>query len=463
MSILAEQRGDMRMVRRTWPTTVWAVAALALAGAGHVASAQEGSATVTGVVFDSTEMKPLAGARVAVLGTSALVEADESGRFELEDVPAGSWWVSFFHPRLQALGVSAPSVRLELSERERARLELSIPSETTLLMGWCMAEQPGPGFAALAGVVVDSLTGVPMPSAQVRAQVADRGNAEPVVARTDDSGYYRMCAVPAGRDIRVQASFGMSNGRTETVRMPERGAVIKDLNLLMSAEGTLVGRVLDYQTGQPVSGAEINVVGSESKVLTDADGKFILDDLPPGRHLVVTEGLGYETRTDSVTVFSQETVDVELRMATEALEMEGLVVTARTRFGRTVASLAQGAKRGDFITRADIEPLLNRATSAGDVLRFMNVPGLSIRDIRVVDIGGAVVPGLCVEVSRRFGGEGCAQAALYLNDVHMPYPDQVLQELDPNIIERIEILSPIDAQFQFGTVAGNGAVAIYTR
>lgn len=424
-------------------------------------AAQDGSAVLRGMVFDSTEMKALDGARVAVLGTMSMVEAGEDGRFRLESVPAGSWWVSFFHPRLQALGVSAPSVRVEVSRDEVVSLDLAIPSERTLLMGWCMAEQPGPGFSALAGVVVDSLTGVPMPRAVVRAQV-EGSNSEPVVVRTDDSGYYRMCSLPAGREVRIQASFGMSNGRTQFVALPERGAMIQDLQLLMSAEGTLVGRVLDYQSDQPVSGVEIAVVGTDTRVLTDAEGRFVMDDLPPGRHLVVTEGLGYEMRTDSVTVFSQETVDVELRLATEALEVEGLVVTARTRFGRTT-SLAGPAKRADFITRADIEPLLTRAQHAGDVLRFMNVPGLSIRDIRVQDVGGALVWGLCVEVSRRYGGEGCQQAAVYLNDVHMPYPDQVLQDLDPNIIERIEILSPIDAQFQFGTVAGNGAVAIYTR
>ena len=35
--------------------------------------------------------------------------------------------------------------------------------------------------------------------------------------------------------------------------------------------------------------------------------------------------------------------------------------------------------------------------------------------------------------------------------------------LDPNIIQRIEILSPIDAQFQFGSLAANGAVVISTH
>ena len=65
--------------------------------------------------------------------------------------------------------------------------------------------------------------------------------------------------------------------------------------------------------------------------LNPVTGRFVLDDLPPGRHLVTTDHLAFEERTDSVTVFSEETVDIEVRMATKALEVEGLVVTARTR------------------------------------------------------------------------------------------------------------------------------------
>ena len=83
----------------------------------------------------------------------------------------------------------------------------------------------------------------------------------------------------------------------------------------------------------------------------------MLDGLPPGRHLVTTEYLGYGQRTDSVTVFSQETVDIDISMAPQAVEVEGLVVTARTRFGRTTVAVN---KRQDVFTRAEIEPILAR-------------------------------------------------------------------------------------------------------
>ena len=425
---------------------------------------QDGVASLRGVVYDSTSMAVLPGARVAVFGTSATVDADDEGRFWLDGIPAGTHWVSFFHPRLQALGVSPPSRQVVFRAGGTVDVELAVPSEATLLTGWCLAEQRGGGFAAISGIVTDSLTGVPMPRAIVTATPSGRalGAPDPIEVRTDDSGYYRMCAVPANRGMRLQPHFGRSSGRSVEVVLAPGSAQVRDLMLLMSSEGTLTGTVIDYMTGEPVEGATISVLGTNSRTLTDLDGRFVLADLPPGRHLVVTDHLAFEARTDSVTVFSEETVTAEIRLATEVLEIEGLTVTARSRFGRT--SLAADVKRADFLTREEIEALLPRVSHAGDLLRNMNVPGLSIRDVQVTDaITGMVMPELCVEVSRRYGGNQCYQAAVFLNEVPLPYPGQILRDLDPNVIERIEILSPIDAQFQFGSTGANGAILIYTR
>ena len=138
------------------------------------ATGQQGTARLTGVVFDSTAMNALPGARVAVLGTNVMGDADADGRFNLTGVPEGSHWVSFFHPRLQALGVSPPSRQVTFRDGQAVDVVLAVPSDRTLLMGWCMAEQSGPAFGALAGLVADSLTGVPLPGAVVKAQLASR-------------------------------------------------------------------------------------------------------------------------------------------------------------------------------------------------------------------------------------------------------------------------------------------------
>jgi hypothetical protein len=410
-------------------------------------------------------MEPLPGARVAVIGTTALTDTDELGRFDLPGVPVGTHRVSFYHDRLQTLGVSAPSLQVDLEEGATVFVQLAVPSERTLLISWCLAEQLGAGYGAVAGVVTDSLTGVPLSGALVTATVSERrfGDPSPSEVRADDSGFYRVCSVPAGREVTLQAHFGQNSGRSVVLSVEERDGHIQDLMLLMSAEGTLAGSVLDYVSGGPLEGAVVSVLGTAARSLTDPEGEFALSGIPPGRHLVVTEFLGYEQRTDSVTIFSQETVDIEVRMAEEALELEGLVVTARTRFGRT--SIATD-KRADVITRAEIEPILHRVTSMGSLLRNMNTPGLRIAEVQVADATGVIVPGLCVEIGRRTTRTqgGCSQAAVIVNGIIMPFPDQILMSLDPGSIERIEILSPIDAQFQYGTSAGsNGALLIFTR
>ena len=94
----------------------------------------------------------------------------------------------------------------------------------------------------------------------------------------------------------------------------------------------------------------------------------------------------------------------------------------------------------------------------------MNVPGLRIRDVYVADeLTGTMGPGLCIEVGRRSGGGGCSSAAVFINDVLVPYPDQAIRDVNPDMIDRIEVLRPLEARFRFGTVAANGAIVIYTR
>ena len=456
----------MKHVRRG--SVGWLAAAAfaaALWGVGGLsAQATEGVSTLRGTVFDSTTMSPLPGARVVVMGTTAVGVSRADGSFQLDNVPAGEHWVAFFHGRLQSLGVSAPSRRVTFSESGTVDVALAVPSEATLLVGWCLSEQSQSGHAAIAGIVTDSLTGVALPSAIVRAELVDArfGDDPPVEVRTDDSGYYRICLLPAGRPVKLQARFGRSGGRSVQVTVPVGGSSLRDLILLMSVAGTLRGSVLDYQSGEPLAGASVSVLGTDSRILTDSVGMFILGDLPPGRHLVVTQSLGYDSRTDSVTVFSEETVGIEVRMATGALEIEGLVVTARSRFG--TETLNVGGRR-DVMTRAQIEPLLVRVRHAGDLLQNMAAPGLRVRETLIQDdFTGVREPAMCVEVSRRSaGGAGCRSAAVIFNGVYMAQPGQFLIQLDPQIIQRIEILNPIDAQFAYGSIAGNGAIVITTH
>jgi len=440
---------------------MWVACLAVPAGAAYAQA--EGTALLHGTVYDSTAMQSLAGARVAVIGTSIAGESDGAGRYAIADVPAGDFRVSFYHDRLRQLGLRSMTQPVTFEEGETVFLELTIPSEETLLLGWCMSELAMAGSGAVAGLVTDELTGVPIPQTRVTALPAGAGSGgRAVEATTNEAGYFRICEAPTNVELDLQAHFGQqSSPGIQVVLEPGRGR-LQDLVLAMSAAGTLNGHVRDYVSGDGVQGAVVSVLGTDHAVLTDDDGYFIMEGVPAGAHLVSTDHLAFEERMDSVTVYGDESVEIDVLMATEALEVEGLVIAARNRSAES--SLVGSGRRADVMSREAIELALPGADGAVDLLRRMNAPGLRVRDGYVVDeLTGVMIPGLCIEVRRRLPDGGCASAAVALNDVLIVYPDQFLRDLDPEVIDRIEILSPVNAQFRFGPPAANGAIMIYTH
>jgi len=448
-------------MKKSWiRTSILLCLAVAAMAAG--ARAQE-TGRVEGTVFDSTAMAPLAGARVALIGTSFVTDSDGEGSFDLEDVPAGSYPVTFFHPRLQELGISASGGRVEVSEGAAARVNLAVPSNGTILRAWCAAEVPGSGYAPAAGFVRDSLTNVSLPGASVTVSILEpSGRVERTISdRTDDEGYYRLCQVPAGRTIRMVATFG-SGGSLPMVRETVPGGFsFNDFVLTLSSIGEIQGQVVDYATKDPLAGARVTVLGTDSEILTDEDGEFVLDDLPPGLHLIETEYLGFATRTDSVTIRSDEAVLVEVPLAANAIEIEGMTVTARGQRGDILTDVG---RRTDFMSRDQVDAVLPRTQTAAQLLQGANFPGLSVRDVTFQD-GLAQIQGVCVEHNRARNrtGAGCQMVTVFLDGLRLPDPGVYLAELNPQVVESIQLFGPSEAVMRYGNVGTNGVVLITTR
>lgn len=435
-------------------------------GQERPAGGEETASALEGLVFDSTTMQPLSGARVVVMGTTVVGTSNEEGQFRLEGVPPGRHDVFFFHPRLQTLGVSAPPASVEVAAAESADVRLGIPSEATLLGAWCLAESRGAGYAPVAGVVRDTLTGVVLPQARVmiRSATPRVGRTPRLLAegRSDESGYYRFCNVPVEEPVVAQAYFGRSPGIGVRMDLRSGEPRVQDLQVAISTVGQLQGRVVQYATEEPVAGASVHLVGTELQQITDNAGRFLLDSIPPGQHEIRTEHLGFATRTDSVTVFSNEAVLVEVGLTTEPIPLEGMIVTARGRLGEPLGELG---RRQDYLHRGQIEPLLARVRDMQDLLEQGHFPALSVRETQMVDPEtGAMFRGLCIEsVRMQRSQETCRMIHVIVDGVPFPNPGEFLSLLPPENVESIEYLSPMDATTRFGTRAGNGALVITTR
>ncbi|MFC1661741.1 carboxypeptidase regulatory-like domain-containing protein, partial [Gemmatimonadota bacterium] len=95
-------------------------------------------------------------------------------------------------------------------------------------------------------------------------------------------------------------------------------------------QGTLTGRVTDAENGQPLDGAQIQVLGGarDTGVLSSGDGAFRIE-LPTGTYSLVVEFLGFRTeRFDGIRVTAGQTTSYDVQLTSAAVALNELVVTA---------------------------------------------------------------------------------------------------------------------------------------
>ena len=91
--------------------------------------------------------------------------------------------------------------------------------------------------------------------------------------------------------------------------------------------GEIEGVVRDAETGGPLAGSIVSLVGSSTVAVTHSDGSFHLTGIDEGVHAVRVERLGYRGRTLEIIVGADEGF-VEIELVASPIALQGLVVTA---------------------------------------------------------------------------------------------------------------------------------------
>lgn len=437
---------------------------LAVVSAGAAGSSAAGQDTgrttggIVGSVFDSTTSAPLANARVAVVGTALVAESNEEGRFRLDGVPVGEHRVVYFHQRLATLGLGATPVQVLVDNESVSPVTLAVPSRSTILSAWCSAE-PEEGPTSVGGIVTDALTGVALPRATVRALGSRTGILQrrrvAREVRTEASGEFRLCNLDASEPLTITVAFGNSDGTP--VRIADPGAHVLDFAIDISDPVTITGSVFDYATRAPIPGAHVQLVGSDHSQLTDSDGVFGFADVPPGKQIIETSLLGYAPRVDSLTVFSNEALGLEIELATEAIALEPLVVVGR----RKEPVFTTPGTRFSGLTEAQVDSIAHRVVDFAGIAREARMPGLSIKEVR---LRGEEI--LCIEMSRSWRSgdpNSCNMVYVLVNDSPVADPHVFLQHMNPRDVRRIQFITPIEAGVLYGTRGAAGVLLIYTR
>jgi iron complex outermembrane receptor protein len=98
--------------------------------------------------------------------------------------------------------------------------------------------------------------------------------------------------------------------------------------------GSIQGVVRSADDGAAVEGANVWVVGTSLGVVSDEDGRFILERVPPGSHLLKLNRIGFAEGTAEVEVRSGEISRLEISLSLSPVAVGGISVTGSRQLER---------------------------------------------------------------------------------------------------------------------------------
>lgn len=152
--------------------------------------------------------------------------------------------------------------------------------------------------------------------------------------------------------------------------------------------GRIVGRVLDGETGQPLSSVQVYISDGSEGALTSLDGRYVIRGVPVGVHEVTARNIGYGTKTvTGVEVQPDRITELDITLASRAVELEALVVTSRAQRGSTTALLTR-RKLSAVVSDGIGAEQISRSPDGDAAAALRRVPGLSVVDGKYAYVRG---------------------------------------------------------------------------
>jgi hypothetical protein len=140
---------------------------------------------------------------------------------------------------------------------------------------------------------------------------------------TNSQGQFDAHNLPLGRYTVSAAREGYDSDQIDIE--VEQGVHAPVRLFLKMQQGAIIGRVLTRTALQPIPGAKVFVdsVRLDRSAVTDADGAFVLNDIPPGPYTVCAEASGFARQSRLAEVTPGQRVPVDFALEAEIAEQEG--------------------------------------------------------------------------------------------------------------------------------------------
>ena len=238
------------------------------------------------------------------------------------------------------------------------------------------------------------------------------------------------------------------------------------------AQRRITGRVTAEGTGEPVSSATITVVGTAFGAVSNDNGVFAVT-VPGGAQTLLIRRIGYKRRTVPVDATQTE---VTVALVRDVLQLEAQVITgAATSIARQNAANDVAQVTADQIANVpspSVESALSGRIAGAQVIANSGAPGggNQVRLRGVTSVFGSsdplyVIDGVIVSNDAIQPGTNALTSANRntSNATNQDNGVNRIADINPNDIERIDVLKGASASAIYGSKASNGVIIITTK
>lgn len=250
------------------------------------------------------------------------------------------------------------------------------------------------------------------------------------------------------------------------------GALVAALLFLVAAQpaeaqqGAVTGQIVRASNGQPISGAQVVIRGTNLGTLTDSEGNYRVTGVPTGPQTVQIRVIGFERASRRVQVQSGQAATANFRLEVSAVSLDEIVVT----------------QTGEQSRRQ----LTTNMATVDAVEKVQNVQPVDMQGMLQGQVSGAVITNTSGSVgsSTNFTIRGASSISLdntpiiYIDGVRVNSANANLgystfftggqttsriSDLNPQNIESIQVLKGPSATTLYGSDAAAGVIRITTR
>jgi TonB-linked SusC/RagA family outer membrane protein len=232
--------------------------------------------------------------------------------------------------------------------------------------------------------------------------------------------------------------------------------------------GTISGTVTN-EGGQPIAGAQIALVGTGLGTLASTAGKYTIVNVPPGQYRIRAQMIGNRPVEDPITVTGGSTITHDFTLRKQAISLDEVVVTG-------TAGAARQREVGNAVSQIDVGKIDQPQTNVSQLLQG-KAAGMQVMESSAMAGSGSMIRlrgNVSVAMSNqpliyvdgvRLRSDGYQRNVPVTgsdlrsgNDIASP-----LNDINPNDIDRIEVIKGAAAATLYGTEAAAGVIQIFTK